>query len=41
MVPCAPCCSFTAIGIPIVATYTLFVFWTFRGKVKLDERANL
>ena len=26
-----------AIGIPIVATYTVFVFWTFRGKVKMDE----
>ncbi len=28
---------FAAIGVPIVATYTAFVFWTFRGKVKLDE----
>lgn len=26
-----------AIGVPIVATYTSFVFWTFKGKVKLDE----
>lgn len=26
-----------AIGVPIVVTYTGFVFWTFRGKVKLDE----
>lgn len=26
-----------AIGAPLVATYTAFVFWTFRGKVKLDE----
>jgi cytochrome bd ubiquinol oxidase subunit II len=26
-----------AIGVPIVATYTAFVFWTFKGKVKLDE----
>ena len=26
-----------AIGVPIVATYTIFVFWTFRGKVLLDE----
>ena len=26
-----------AIGVPIVAIYTGFVFWTFRGKVKLDE----
>ncbi|WP_337040571.1 cytochrome d ubiquinol oxidase subunit II [Emticicia sp. 17c] len=28
---------FAAIGVPIVAVYTSFVFWTFRGKVKLDE----
>lgn len=26
-----------AIGVPIALTYTVFVFWTFRGKVKLDE----
>ncbi len=26
-----------AIGTPMVAAYTAFVFWTFRGKVKLDE----
>lgn len=26
-----------AIGTPMVAAYTVFVFWTFRGKVKLDE----
>ncbi|WP_336516714.1 cytochrome d ubiquinol oxidase subunit II [Pollutibacter soli] len=25
------------IGTPLVATYTGFVFWTFKGKVKLDE----
>lgn len=25
------------IGAPLVAGYTTFVFWTFRGKVKLDE----
>jgi cytochrome bd ubiquinol oxidase subunit II len=25
------------IGTPLVATYTVFVFWTFKGKVKLDE----
>ena len=25
------------IGTPLVATYTSFVFWTFKGKVKLDE----
>lgn len=26
-----------AIGAPLVAIYTTFVFWTFRGKVKIDE----
>lgn len=26
-----------AIGIPLVLTYTAVVYWTFRGKVKLDE----
>ena len=26
-----------AIGTPLVALYTAFVFWTFRGRVKLDE----
>ena len=26
-----------AIGTPLVATYTSFVFWTFKGKVVLDE----
>jgi cytochrome d ubiquinol oxidase subunit II len=26
-----------AIGTPLVGTYTLFVFWTFKGKVQLDE----
>lgn len=25
------------LGTPLVATYTAFVFWTFKGKVKLDE----
>ena len=30
---------FALIGVPIVATYTTFVFWTFRGKVKLDENS--
>ena len=25
------------VGTPLVATYTAFVFWTFKGKVKLDE----
>ncbi|MBK7869317.1 MAG: cytochrome d ubiquinol oxidase subunit II [Saprospiraceae bacterium] len=29
--------TMAAIGAPLVATYTGFVFWTFRGKVKLDE----
>lgn len=28
-----------AIGAPLVATYTIFVFWTFRGKVKLDDNS--
>jgi len=26
-----------AIGVPLVVAYTVFVFWTFRGKVKMDE----
>ncbi len=26
-----------AIGAPLVISYTVFVFWTFRGKVKMDE----
>lgn len=30
---------FALIGVPIVATYTTFVFWTFRGKVRLDENS--
>jgi cytochrome d ubiquinol oxidase subunit II len=25
------------IGTPLVAIYTAFVFWTFKGKVRLDE----
>jgi cytochrome d ubiquinol oxidase subunit II len=25
------------IGTPLVLLYTSFVFWTFKGKVKLDE----
>ena len=29
--------TMAAIGVPIVAVYTIFVFWTFRGKVKIDE----
>jgi cytochrome bd ubiquinol oxidase subunit II len=28
---------FAGIGVPLVAIYTSFVFWTFKGKVKLDE----
>lgn len=28
---------FVAVGIPLVLSYTLFVYRTFRGKVKLDE----
>jgi cytochrome bd ubiquinol oxidase subunit II len=28
---------FALIGAPLVAIYTSFVFWTFKGKVKLDE----
>lgn len=26
-----------AIGVPLVAIYTTFVFWTFKGKVQIDE----
>ena len=29
--------TIAAIGAPMVLSYTAFVFWTFRGKVKLDE----
>lgn len=29
--------TIAAIGAPLVLSYTTFVFWTFRGKVKLDE----
>lgn len=28
---------FAAIGVPLVGLYTSFVFWTFKGKVTLDE----
>jgi cytochrome d ubiquinol oxidase subunit II len=31
--------TIAAIGVPIVVTYTTFVFWTFRGKVKMDENS--
>ena len=30
---------FAAIGAPLVLSYSAFVFWTFRGKVKLDEHS--
>ena len=29
--------TMAAIGAPLVLSYTAFVFYTFRGKVKLDE----
>ncbi len=29
--------GFAIVGVPLVAAYTSFVFWTFRGKVQLDE----
>jgi cytochrome bd ubiquinol oxidase subunit II len=28
---------FVAVGVPLAALYTSFVFWTFKGKVKLNE----
>jgi cytochrome d ubiquinol oxidase subunit II len=28
-----------AIGMPFVLAYTAVIYWTFRGKVKLDEHA--
>ena len=31
--------TIAAIGAPLAAAYTGFVFWTFRGKVKLDEHS--
>ncbi|MFN3589427.1 MAG: cytochrome d ubiquinol oxidase subunit II [Spirosomataceae bacterium] len=31
--------TFAAVGVPLVATYTAFVFYTFRGKVQLDEQS--
>lgn len=31
--------TITAIGAPLAVFYSLFVFWTFRGKVKLDEHS--
>jgi len=32
--------TFAAVGVPIVATYTGFVFWVFRGKVRLDDTSH-
>ncbi|WP_262709807.1 cytochrome d ubiquinol oxidase subunit II [Hymenobacter sp. UV11] len=29
--------TIAAIGVPLVAIYTGFVFWVFRGKVRLDD----
>ena len=26
-----------AFGLPFVASYTIIIYWTYRGKVKLDE----
>jgi cytochrome d ubiquinol oxidase subunit II len=31
--------TIAAIGTPLVIAYTTFVFWTFRGKVKIDEHS--
>ncbi len=31
--------TIAAIGVPLVGLYTSFVFWTFKGKVKLDEHS--
>jgi cytochrome bd ubiquinol oxidase subunit II len=28
---------FVAVGVPLAILYTGFIFWTFRGKVKLNE----
>ncbi|HLU48556.1 MAG TPA: cytochrome d ubiquinol oxidase subunit II, partial [Planctomycetota bacterium] len=28
------------IGMPLVLAYTVVVYWTFRGKVKLDEHSD-
>ncbi|GAB3688064.1 cytochrome d ubiquinol oxidase subunit II [Spirosoma flavus] len=30
---------FAFIGMPLVGTYTVFIFWTFRGKVKLEDHS--
>jgi cytochrome d ubiquinol oxidase subunit II len=29
--------TIAAIGAPLVLSYTAFVFWTFKGKVRLDD----
>jgi cytochrome bd ubiquinol oxidase subunit II len=29
--------TIAAFGVPLVVSYTTFVFWTFKGKVKMDE----
>ncbi len=29
--------TIAAVGTPLIITYTAFVFWTFRGKVEIDE----
>lgn len=31
---------FAFIGMPLVLTYTVFMFWTFRGKVTIDEGSS-
>jgi cytochrome d ubiquinol oxidase subunit II len=31
--------GFAAVGTPLVLSYTAFVYWTFRGKVQLDEHS--
>lgn len=28
-----------AVGMPVVATYTCIVYWSFRGKVRLQEHS--
>ncbi len=30
---------FAVVGVPLVLTYTTFVFWTFKGKVRLEEHS--
>jgi cytochrome d ubiquinol oxidase subunit II len=31
--------GFAAVGTPLILAYTIFSFWTFRGKVKLDDQS--